>query len=147
VAQSLLGMQQNRLALQRIFSEPQRTAIAAAVRRHAGAPPPPLVLLERAAKVAQRQQRKRLIEMPVGVILANFERPGKARQRLVMAIERLQREAAILPAFHVVGSDRELAIVSRDRILIAGRGEQADATVVVRRRIAREQRQGAVELG
>jgi len=63
-----------------------------------------------------------------------------ARQRLVMAIERLQREAAIVPGFHVVGSDRERAVISRYRILIATHAEQAYATVVVRRRITREQR-------
>src|SRR5260370_7661924 len=84
--------------------------------------------------------------MRVGIILANFERPGKARQRLVMAIERLQREAAIIPSFHVVGSDRERAVISRHRLLIAARAEQAYATVVVRRRIAREQPQGSVQL-
>src|SRR5262249_8515001 len=147
VAQSLLGVQQDRVALQRIFSEPERTAIAAAVRWHAGSPPPPFVLREAAAKVADRQQPKRLIETRVGVILADFERLGIARQGLVMAIERLQHEAAIVPGPHMVGSDRERAIISRDRILIATHVEQAYAAVVVRRRIAGRQRQRTVELG
>src|SRR5262245_28808811 len=139
VAQPLLGVQQDRVALQRIFSEPERTAVAATLRRHAGSPPPPFVLLKTAAKVADRQQRKRLIETRVGVILADFERPGIARQGLVMAIERLQREAAIVPGLHMVGSDRERAIISRDRILIAAHVEQAYAAVVVRGRIAGRQ--------
>src|SRR5262249_57902909 len=91
--------------------------------------------------------RKRLIEMRVGVILAEFERPGIARQGLVMAIERLQREAAIVPGLHMVGSDREPAIISPDRVLIATHVEQAYAAVVVRGRIAGRQRQRGVELG
>ncbi len=147
VAQSLLGVQQDRVALKWIFSEPKRTAVAAALRRHAGSTPPPFVLLEAAAKVADRQQRKRLIEMRVGVILADFECLGIARHRLVMAIERLQREAAIVQGLYVVGSNRERAVIGRDRIPIATQAEQAYAAVVVRGRIVGRHRQCGVELG
>src|SRR5262249_25743107 len=125
----------------------ERTAVAAALRWHSGSPPPPFVLLEAAAKVADGQQRKRLIEMRVGVILADFERPGIARQGLVMAIERLQREAAMLPGLRMVWIDRARVVISRDRILIATQAEQAYAAVVVRRRIAGRHRQCGVEFG
>src|SRR4029450_10609022 len=90
IAQSLLGVQQNRPSPQRIFSEPERTA--AAMPRHVRSPPSPFVFLKAAPKVPDGQQRQRLIEMRVGVVLLQFERLGVARQRLIEAIERLQRE-------------------------------------------------------
>src|SRR5947208_11379550 len=55
IAQSLLGVQQDRASLQRVLSEPERTAIAAALRTHSGSPPTPFVLLKTAEKFADAQ--------------------------------------------------------------------------------------------
>ena len=55
IAQSLLGVQQDRASLQRVLSKPERTAVAAALRRHSGSPPTPFVLLKTAAKFADAQ--------------------------------------------------------------------------------------------
>ena len=68
VAQPLLGMQQDGLAAERIFAEPERLAEAAA-RRHAAALPAPFVFLEAAAVVAERQQRQPFVVVGVGVVL------------------------------------------------------------------------------
>src|SRR5260370_42132200 len=46
IAQSLLRMQQDRPSSPRVLSEPERTAIAAALRRPPGSPPPPFAFFE-----------------------------------------------------------------------------------------------------
>src|SRR5262249_5499706 len=106
VAQALLGVQQDRTSLQRIFSEPERATVAAAVPGHSRSPPPPLVFLKAAAKFAGRQQRQRLVEMRVGVILSQLERLGTPRQRSDVPMEGPQRAAAIVPRLHVIGQTR-----------------------------------------
>src|SRR5262249_35969221 len=70
IAQSLLGVQQE--SSQRVLSEPGRTAIGAA----------------------------RVIEVRLGKILSQLERSGKARQGLIVTVERLQCEAACRLARH-----------------------------------------------
>src|SRR5262249_2846739 len=124
VSQSLLGVQQDRASLQRVLSEPERTAIAAALRGHPGSQPTPFVFLKTAAKVADGQQGYRLIEVGVGKILSQFERPGTARQGLIVTVEHLQREAAIVQRLDVIRCERQRSVVSGNRFRVAPQVEQ-----------------------
>ena len=54
VAQSLFGVQQNRLVAERKFAEPERTPVAAPDIGHAAAFPAPFILFETAPQLAQR---------------------------------------------------------------------------------------------
>src|SRR5262249_31785533 len=111
-----------------------RTAIAAALRGHPGSPPTPFVFLKTAAKVADGQQRDRLIEVRVGKILSQFKRSGIARQGLIVAVERLQCEAAIVLRLDVIPGERQGSGGSGDRLCVAATVEQTYTAVVMRRR-------------
>ncbi len=146
VAKALLGMQQNRFSRQRIVAEPQRPAVFA-LRRHAGAAPAPFVLRKAAAEIADGEQRQRLIEMGVGIILVDGERLAVARDRLLVAIERGERAAAIVPGPRVIGRERERGVTGSDGVGVAAQAEQRDAAIVVRHRVSRIDRERRIEIG
>ncbi len=147
VAQTLFGMQQDGLARERIFAEPERAAVAAARVGHAGALPAPFVLLEAAAQVAQPEQAQRLIEMGIGIVFLPRDRLAEAVDRVGVAVERLQRAAAIIPGLHMVGGRGEGAIEGGDGFVITAERGQRVAAIVQRGRVSRHQRQCGVEIG
>src|SRR5262249_23656456 len=85
-------------------------------------------------KVADGQQRYRLIEVGVGKILSQFERCGIARQGLIVTVERLQREAAIVQRLDVIRGEQQRSVVSGNRFGVATQVEQTYTAVVMRRR-------------
>ena len=89
VAEPLLGMQQDGLATERIFAEPERLAQAAA--RDAGALPAPFILRETGAVVVASQQRQRLVEMrEAGIIEEVSTKQGGKEYQLTVAGEDLK---------------------------------------------------------
>src|SRR5262245_3845347 len=114
VAEPLLGVDEDGLARERIFAEPERLA-ETLTPRHAGAQPARLVFREAALVVAEREQRQRLVVLDVGIVLVGGERSRIFRQRLLMAVERRQRRATADARLAVVGTHRDRALVSRQR--------------------------------
>ena len=146
VAKSLLGVQEHGFARQRIIAEPQRPA-AALLLGHAAAAPAPFVFIKAAAIVAEREQCQRFHEMGVGVVLAQRMRLAVAGDRIVEAVERGQRPAAIEQRAGMIGRRGKRAVVGRDRIGVAAEIVQRDAAVEMRGRMARHQGQSMIELG
>src|SRR5207248_9622121 len=113
--ESLLEIDEDRLSGDRGGPEPQGLAECSSMRREAGGFPAPFVLFKARAKFAEREQRERLVEMSVGEILAGRERAAVARNRLAVAVERAQRDAAIVPCARMIGNRGERSIERRDR--------------------------------
>src|SRR5262249_61886271 len=88
IAKALLGRNEDALARERIFTEPERFAEAAAACRHAAALPAPFVLLEAAAIVAERETRERRLVMCIRVRLVERDRTLEIGERLALLIER-----------------------------------------------------------
>ena len=146
VAQTLLGVQQHGLARQRILAEPQRPA-AALLRRHAASPPARLVFLKASPIIAEREQRQRLAEMDVRVVLAQRVGLAVARDRLVVPVERGERAAALQPRSGMLGSGSKHPLVRIERGGVAAEIVQSEAAIVVRHRMAGHDRQRRIELG
>src|SRR5580700_4839822 len=87
VAKALLGVQQYRLARQRIVAAPQRPT-SAFLLRHAGTPPARFVFLEALAVVADHQQSERLHEMDIGIVLLDRFRLVVTGKRIVEPLKR-----------------------------------------------------------
>ena len=85
--------------------------------------------------------------MRIGKILADFERLGKARDRLVEAIELHQRFAAVEPGVGIARRHVERATVGFDRFGVAPELDQSDAAIVMHARMAGRELQRGVEIG
>ena len=85
--------------------------------------------------------------MRIGEILADCERLGKARDRLVEAIELHQRFAAIEPGVGIARRNGERAIVGFDRFGIAPELDQSDAAIVMHAGMAGRELQRGIEIG
>ncbi len=86
-------------------------------------------------------------ERPEGMRMARIDRqsalPG--HNRLVVAPEIGQREAAMIKRFGVVGLDRKCAVIARERVLEAPDREQRDAPTIQHARLYGIDCKGAVE--
>ena len=147
VAQALLGMQQDRLVTERKFAEPERAAIVAARVGHAAAFPAPFVLRKAVPQVAHSEQRQRLIEMGVGIILLQRDGLAEARHRLVVPVERFERAAAIVPGAPMRGNGGECAVEGGHGLGMALKLQQRVAAIVEDIRMAGRNLKRGIEIG
>ena len=135
VAEPLLGMQQDGLAPERVFAEPERLAQAAP--RDAGTLPAPFILRETAAVVVDRQQRQRLVEMRVGEVLVGRDRLAVAFEPITVPAGRLQRLATRAQRLGMARHEHDEAVVAGDRFLVAPDAEQRTRAIHQRLRVVR----------
>ena len=101
------------------YAESLKALSEGAPHAHPSPLPAPFVLRKAATIVAERQQRRRGIEVRIGVLGFDRERPAEALQRLAMTIERGQRKTAVVPGVHQPRHRRERPVVGRNRFNLA----------------------------
>ena len=129
-------------------NSPSQSGAAVAAPRvgHAAARPAPFVLLEAVAQIALREQRQRQIEMGVGIVLLQRERLAETLRRFRVAVERLQRAAAIVPGARMRRDGGERAVEGGDRLGRAVELQQRVAAIVVQLGMGGRQLERGIEI-
>ena len=123
IAQALFGMDQDGLARERIFAEPQRLAEASPAR-HSAAQPARLVGFKAAPySPSVRSDSASLCRASALFLSAASTLPNSAT-RLLMAVERLQGGATPDTRGRIIRPQRQRTIEGFDRLLVAAKARE-----------------------
>ena len=147
IAETLLGMEQDGLAVDRPLSAPLRLDKIAPQAGNVFSPPAPFVFRQAGGKIAHAQQGQRLVDVDVGAIRPQREGAPVAGERFVVAAQLAQRIAALVKRIEVRGIECDRAVEAAQRVDMAPEFHQRPTAVMQRRDITRLEDERAIEHG